>query len=101
MRPSSPTPIIAQLVRHLPAMWETWVQFLGWEAPLGKEMATHSSVVAWRTLRTEEPGRLQSTGRKSWIRLRAIFLSFLSCSRHPSLGLPHASTGMAKLLKQQ
>ena len=41
-------------------MQETWVQFLGWEDPLEKEMATHSSILAWRIPRTEEPGRLQS-----------------------------------------
>ena len=39
---------MAQLVKNLPAIWETWVQSLGWEAPLGKEMATHSSILAWR-----------------------------------------------------
>ena len=39
---------IAQLVKHLPAVWETWVQFLGWKVPLEKEMATHSSILAWR-----------------------------------------------------
>jgi len=43
-------------------MQETWVQFLGWEHPLEKEMATHSSILAWRILWTEEPGRLQSMG---------------------------------------
>jgi len=58
----SPNPIIAQLVKHLPAMWETWVQFLGWEVPLEKEMATHSSILAWRILWTEDPGRLQFMG---------------------------------------
>ena len=39
---------IAQLLKHLPAMWETWVQFLGWKVPLEKEMATHSSILAWK-----------------------------------------------------
>ena len=53
---------VAQLVKNLPAMQETWVQFLGWEDPLEKEMATHSSILAWRIPRTEEPGRLQSMG---------------------------------------
>jgi len=43
-------------------MWETWVQSLGWEDPLEKEMATHSSILAWRIPWTEEPGGLQSTG---------------------------------------
>ena len=47
-------------VKNLPVMLETWVQSLGWENPLEKEMATHSSILAWRILRTEEPGGLQS-----------------------------------------
>ena len=46
----------------LPAMQETWVQFLGQEDPLGKGMATHSSILAWRIPWTEEPGGLQSMG---------------------------------------
>ena len=45
-------------------MWETWVGSLGWEDPLEKEMATHSSILAWRIPWTEELGGLQSTGRK-------------------------------------
>ena len=53
---------MAQMVRRLPAMWETWVQSLGWEDLLEKEMATHSSILAWRIPRMEEPGRLQSMG---------------------------------------
>ena len=52
------------MVKHLPAMWETQVQSLGWEDPLEKEMATHSSTLAWKIPRTEEPGRLQSMGHK-------------------------------------
>ena len=43
-----------------PAMWEIWVRSLGWEDPLEKEMATHSSILAWRILWTEELGGLQS-----------------------------------------
>ena len=54
--------LVAQMVRRLPAMWETRVRSLGWEDPLEKEMATHSSTLAWRIPRTEEPGRLQSMG---------------------------------------
>ena len=53
---------VAQMVKHLPAMLETWVQFLGREDPLEKEMATHSSIFAWKIPWTEEPGRLQSMG---------------------------------------
>ena len=39
---------VAQSVKHLPALWENWVQFLGWEDPLEKEMATHSNILAWK-----------------------------------------------------
>ena len=53
---------VAQMVKNLPAKQETRVQFLGWEDPLEKEMATHSSILAWRIPWTEEPGRLQSMG---------------------------------------
>ena len=53
---------MAQTVNHLPTMWETWVQSLSWEDLLEKEMATHSSILAWKTPWTEEPGRLQSMG---------------------------------------
>ena len=53
---------MAQTVENMPAMWETQVQSLGWEDPLEKGMATHSTILAWRIRWTEEPGRLQSTG---------------------------------------
>ena len=52
--------LVAQLVKTLPAMQETWVRSLGWEDPLEGEMATHSSIPAWRIPWTEEPGGLQS-----------------------------------------
>ena len=48
------------MVKHLPTMRETWVRSLGREDPLEKEMATHSSTLAWKIPRMEEPGRLQS-----------------------------------------
>ena len=54
--------LVAQRLKHLPAMRETWVQSLGQEDPLEKEMATHPSILAQRILWTEEPGGLQSTG---------------------------------------
>ena len=54
--------LVAQRVKRLPAMQETRVPFLGWEDPVEKEMATHSSTLTWRILWTEEPGRLGSTG---------------------------------------
>ena len=53
---------IAQTVKNLPAVQETWVQFLGREDPLEKEMATHSSILAWEIPWTEEPGGLPSMG---------------------------------------
>ena len=53
---------MAQRVKNLPAMQETWVRFLGWEDPLEKEMATHSSILAWKIPGMEEPGGLQYMG---------------------------------------
>ena len=53
---------VAQMIKTLPAMWETQVRFLGLEDPLEKGMATHSSILAWRIPWTEEPGGLQSMG---------------------------------------
>ena len=50
--------LVAQMVKRPPAMWETWVRSLGQEDPLEKEMATHSSILAWKIPRTEEPGGL-------------------------------------------
>ena len=55
---------MAQTVKRLPTMRETWVQFLGREDLLEKEMATHSSILAWKIPWTEKPGRLQSMGLK-------------------------------------
>ena len=60
---------MAQMVKHLPAMLETPVQSLGWEDPLEKEMANHSSILAWKIPWTEEPGGLQSMGSQSQTRL--------------------------------
>ena len=57
---------MAQTVKNLPAMQETWVQFLGCKDPLEKGMASHSSILAWRIPWTEEPDRLQSMGSQSW-----------------------------------
>ena len=51
---------MAQRVKHLPAMQEIWVRSLVWEDPLEKKMATHSSILAWKILWTEEPGVIQS-----------------------------------------
>ena len=54
--------LVVQTVKRLFTMQETRVQSLGWEDPLEKEMAIHSSTIAWKIPRTEEPGRLQSVG---------------------------------------
>ena len=54
--------LVAQTVNHLPATRETWVRSLGWEDPLEKAMAPHSSTLAWKIPWMEEPGRLQSMG---------------------------------------
>jgi len=56
------TSLVAQMVKHLPTMWETQIQSLGWEDLLEKEMTTHSSTLAWKIPWMEEPGRLQSMG---------------------------------------
>ena len=56
------TSLIAQSIKNLTAMQETWVQFLGWEDPLEKGMASHSSILAWRIPWTEECGGLESMG---------------------------------------
>ena len=61
--------VVAQTVKRLPVMWETQVRSLGWEDPLEKEMATHSSILAWKISWTEEPGGLQSMGLQSEARL--------------------------------
>ena len=53
---------MTKMVKDLLAMQETWVQFLGWKDPLEKEIATHSSILAWRIPWTEEPGGVQSMG---------------------------------------
>ena len=101
--------LVAQRIKHLPAMQETRVRSLGWEDPLEKEMATHSSIPSWRIPWTEEPGGLQSTGSQSQTRLSDFtffeskpspcsdflntFIIFTTCESLPvslqfSLGLP-------------
>ena len=79
--------LVAQRLKRLPGMQETWVWFLGREDPLEKEMATHSSTLAWRIPWREEPGRLQSMGSQrvghDWATslhftsLHILFLAFL------------------------
>ena len=73
--------LVAQTVKSLSAMWETQVRFLGQEDPLEKEMAIHSSTLAWEIPWTEEPDRLQSMGsqrvRHNWATSISFFLSFV------------------------
>ena len=70
--------LVAQMVKRLPTMRETWVRSLGLEDLLEKEMATHSSILAWRIPWTEDPGRLQSMGsqrvRHDWVTSLHFFL---------------------------
>ena len=67
--------LVAQRLKHLPTMWETWVRSLGREDPLEKEMTTHSSILAWRIAWTEEPSRLlhRVTKIRTWQRLHFHF----------------------------
>ena len=67
---------MAQLVKNLPEMWETWVRSLGWEDPLEKEMETHSSILAWRIPWMEEPGGLQSMGSQKVRHDRMTLLTY-------------------------
>ena len=60
---SSWASLVTQMVNNPPAMWETWVQSLGWEDPLEEGMATHSSILAWRIPWTEEPGGLHRVAK--------------------------------------
>ena len=73
---------MAQLVKNQPAMQETWVQSLGWEDPLEKGKATHSSILAWRIPWTVESMRLQS-----WTRLSDFHFHFTLCKRKIAIHL--------------
>ena len=66
--------LVAQLVKNLPAMRETWVQSLGWEDPLEKGMATHSSILAWRTPWTVQSMGLQRV-RHNWVTFTLWFIT--------------------------
>ena len=77
---------MVQRLKRLPVMWETWVRSLGQEDPLEKEMATHSSILAWRIPWTEELGGLQSMGRKESDTTERLHFHFhLLCVRHHSI----------------
>ena len=73
--------LVAWILKHLPAMQETWVRSLGQDNPLQREMATHSSTLAWKIPWMEEPGRLQFMGLQSW-----TWLSNFTDSLVPYLG---------------
>ena len=79
--------LVVQIVKNLPAMRETWVRSLGWEDPLEKGKATHSSILAWRIPWTEEPGGLQSMGSQSRTRLSDFTLPFPSPGDLPNPGI--------------
>ena len=64
--------LVAQMVKSLLAVWETWVQFLGQEDPLEKKMATHSNILAWNIPWMEKPGALQSVSSQSQIQLKQL-----------------------------
>ena len=78
---------MAQRVKYMPWMQETWVWSLGWEDPLEKEMANHSFILAWRIPWTEEPGRLQFMGsqrvRHDWVKFTHIRSTGQSCGTEP------------------
>ena len=69
-------PLVAQMIKHLSAMQETWVRSQGWEGSLEKEMAAHFSTLAWKIPWAEEPGRLQSMGLQSRTWLRDFTFTF-------------------------
>ena len=73
---------MAQLVKNPPAMWETWVRSLGWEDPLEKGKATHSSILAWRIPRTNPWGHKES-GTTERLSLSLLFIWL--CGRHAQL----------------
>ena len=89
--------LVAQRLKRLPAVWETWVLSLGWEDPLEKEMATHPSTLAWRIPWMEEPGGLQSTGlqrvRHDWATSLSVYVlsmwSVMSYSLWPQWTIDH------------
>ena len=86
--------LVAQMVKYLPAVWETWVRSLGWEMPQRKGTATHSSILAWRTPWRVEPGRLQFMGSQrvghEWNELalthaRVLLIIFCIIVKNPCL----------------
>ena len=94
---------MGQRVKNLPAMQKTWVRSLGQEGPLEKEMATHSSILAWRIPWTEEPGSLQSMGlqgRKQLKWLSTTALQYCVGFCHTSTWISHRYTYVFSLTLQ-
>ena len=81
--------LVAQMVKNLPAVWETWVLSLGQEDTLEKGMSTHGSILAWRIPWTEVPSRLQSMGSQrvehGWLTKTFTFISVCICTLTLSL----------------
>ena len=88
--------LVAQLVKSLPAVWETQVQPLGWEDLLKKEMTAHSSILAWRIQWTEEPARLQKAGH-GWV-TEHLFLVWFHQLRLRSSGIRSLRLGAPALV---
>ena len=88
--------LVAQLVKNLPAMWETWVRSLGWEDPLEKKKATHSSILAWRIPWTIQSMRLPSRTGLSKFHSHATYDLTPNCSL--TLFFPSSKVSMAKLV---
>ena len=88
--------LVAQTIKNLPAMWETWVQSVGWEDPLEEGMASHCSILSWRILWTEEPsgqsmgsqrvGRDWATKHRST--QHSVYIYIVTFSSHPALPSP-------------
>ena len=109
------TSLVAQRLKRLPAMRETQVQSLGWEDPLEKEMATHSSTLAWRIPWREEPGRLPSMGSQrvgqdwatslthsfhKYIDLVTAFLLIFNKIPHVSISIPARMPSKSSKIKR-
>ena len=72
--------LVAQMIKNLPAMWETWIQPVGWEDSMEKEMVTHSSILSCRISRTEEPAGYSLWSYKEFDITDGLTLSFFSLS---------------------